>query len=916
MRKLVVSKETFAVLLAALSFFYSFAVPADETLRLVLSAGALLDQSPAFYDSRIFAGANDGSPPFDIAHIGRAFVFGRTIIYAPEGLAALDVVTEPTDEKSGIATGFVGPSFRGFSLKDELSESAKRYLGAGVFTYNYEIRTIKQKAVYAFALSDKTKPAWPKPGDDLQEIRAVRLHDARGSEQLVVARNVGDLKDRLGLVDHVLARNVKPTAFIELGGNHGDNGIIPKEKIDALLRRKPAAVFLGSGEMASLLMPDSHISLLNGIYPFADKFHQSVHINESQVDFWSATFDEKLWPLYQRLGKAKSLSEEIVDMTAHTTDSKKALNIVRVFSEDAAMDAAKSVFVDLVLLISKDPYTPLATGETVDLARPLGYAEIAPIIRVSYLDITEVQIFSWSPFTIQRIEIKRHPITDDGPKARDVAERASPVAGPSLPDLSVLYQAKERKWRAQDFERVLGGIILGSTSADVAFFEKMSITTPISGDIPFDVAKRLLSLPGNVVAISLSGKLLKSLLKNKIFNRDLVAYGVDAKSATIGGRAINTSEKYSLALSESALLKIFGIAVRGGLGEEYAIRAPFIEPIYGNITDLYFIAGPKMVSTNDATEEVDGALKKVSSAISVSEMVRTFLLSNNPEAIRTLIDDASGRPHHVVTLDLTYLDLGLSKNVTNSLYEGYVENKVLPMGRGKVPPWAHVFIFAKTELNYDAPDLITSLTGEIKYMHTNFQEKPEKDKTKLGLKFRLPWERSFFKDSSIVLSPIMENLYETKLAPHFFSNHEKLPIRTQRTESLLGFNVDFTKLGFNMDFGGAMVVDYTRTNTVNALDFGPALNFFSKWSLVGPLELSSKITSYYLFPLPNNSASKKLAFGVEGTVWLRLMRFYDFSVSAMSDFLIVTLQETPKDFAVSSIFGLTISYGRLFRLFG
>ena len=84
----------------------------------------------------------------------------------------------------------------------------------------------------------------------------------------------------------------------------------------------------------------------------------------------------------------------------------------------------------------------------------------------------------------------------------------------------------------------------------------------------------------------------------------------------------------------------------------------------------------------------------------------------------------------------------------------------------------------------------------------------------------------------------------------FFQTMINCPSVRKRLIRFLVVHFDFTKAGFNLDVGGVMVADFTRKNVQDALDFGPGLNFFSKWSLFGPLELSSDITAYYLFPLP------------------------------------------------------------------
>lgn len=227
-------------------------------------------------------------------------------------------------------------------------------------------------------------------------------------------------------------------------------------------------------------------------------------------------------------------------------------------------------------------------------------------------------------------------------------------------------------------------------------------------------------------------------------------------------------------------------------------------------------------------------------------------------------------------------------------------------------------------LTYNTPSVETNLLGNLKFIQTDVDKKANKDKLKLELNFRLPWENSLFKDSSVIVSPVLLNTYETKIGPLKFlskntdADWEKLRAlpRTKQLENLLGLEMNFTNLGFKFQTGPILVTDFNRATTKDAMDIGPGLNFFGKWPLFGPLELSSEINSYYLFPVAESSAKDKIALKVEGTAWLRVAHFYDFSVSIMDDFFFASLQHKSKDIAISNIIGLTVCYGRLFRIFG
>lgn len=925
-------KPVFVVSMLGILALGSFAL-AEESFRLVVSAGTLSDGDSyqPFYGSRIFVG--EEKAPILIKQANTiAFSSEHAVFYSADPITPTDITAATEAIDKGTVQGVVGHSYRGQVLRGSLPDDVRRYLGAASATVNFEKRIINGKKIIAFSNDAKAKAIiWPNAGDQLRTTPAVIIGDSSGSfETLVVARLVGDLANKLGLVDELMKQAPMKSGLIDLGTNHGDTSGIRESDVIALANRAPMAVFSGTFELGSLMSKNDSLAVLPNVYPFGEHFRRSVPLSRAnhgtgKINFWSLSGKENLWPLFAHLGKRVDVEHAIALMKEESVDPNRSLNIVRVFSEDTAREAAKSVYVDLVLLLAKDAYAALPSRETIELKQAVtdAYEQVAPIVSISYLDVSEVTIVGPTLGHIQRVEVVRHPVRDDGPIAKDITVMSKMSDLKGLPDLNALYGKNDRHWQKRDLESVFGGIVLNQSRADIAIFESLPWTTPINGPIPFEMARYLMSPHGNMSVITTTGKQIKRIAKligSKALSQQLTIYGIDTKANLIGERAINDNEKFNIALTETALLELFGLSLMGGLGEEYAIRAPFIESIYGDVNQLFFVSGPKVISVSDTTKEIRNALSDARVGEPFSHILLTFFVGSNDQEIKRFIDMPQGRPHHVITLDISYLDIGISKNVANSNYEKSLKSSPsFPISRGKIPLNAHLFLFAKLALNYDAPSLITTLSGDIKYMQYDVDKKPEKDKTKVGLMFRLPWERSLFRESDVVVAPLFKNVYETKLVPNFYSNPPLAEIkdpRTKRFESLLGFNFNFTKLGFNVDAGGLMATDFNQQKVDNALDFGPGVNFFGKWALFGPVELSSDITSYYLFPLPKNEATNKIALSVEGTVWLRLARFHDLSVALISDFLVATLQETPSKVSLSSIFGLTISYGHLFRLFG
>ncbi len=891
-----------------------------EGLRLIVSAGALAEQNPysAFYQSRIFK--SEVAAPFVITNADAiAFATDDAIFYASAPVLPADIISAAAADKfTSMSKIMVGHSYRGLLLTGAANENIRSHLGADSIATKVVKTKVGNTEILAVSMIFGTDVVWPKRAEELRPIPAVVISD-KNSSYALLARSVGSLAQRLGVVDNLLAHKAANTGWLDLGTSAA-SATITSASVKAALARPLLAELVGSLELATLITDKDRLASVPMVAPLGDSFKRVVRIGTDNINLWSVTHGEAVWDLYGRIGKSVDLVDAIKLMKQEADAASKEefagrnLNVVRVYSEQAAMLAANSVYVDLVLLLASDPYAQLPTREVIELrhAETDAYEQIAPIVHIDYLDASELRLYQKGTQKIQRIEVTRHGFTNQAPRAKDAPIFSIDLTG-------TVSQGADNRWTKGELEKILGGIMLKEAKADVAVFPALPNMTIIDSPIPTVLAKQLMEQHGNIVVVTISGRQVKRVAKligANHLNRKHIMYGIDQRSLTQGTRSVNDKERYDVALSEEALLDIFWISRLGGLSEDYALRAPFVSAIYADSKQLFYIGGQKTVPITDTADELERAVREIKAGISFERMLDSGLAHITPAEARNFIASAKGKPHHAITLDIAYLDLGISKNVVNHNYEK--ASGTFPTSRGGIPPYAHVFIYNKTALNYETPVLNTTFFSDIKYMHTNFEEKPERDKTKLGLKFRLPWEHSYFKDESVVVSPIFTNVYETKLTPSFWvdnANIRKKP-RPRRIDSLLGVNVDFTKLGFNFDIGAAMATDFNRYSVTDALDFGPGLNFLSRWRLFGPFELSSDIQAVYLFPLPNSRALNKVALAIDGTVWLRVARFYDFGVDAMSDFLVATVQDSPNKLILSSIFGLTISYGRFFRLMG
>lgn len=903
---------------------------ASSEYRLVVSASALaeFETYAPFFQSRIFF--SDPSLLTITNANPSAFATENVLFFSPEGVEAKEIVSAHDEKTKGTFTGILGSSYRGVVISGELSEHVKRDLGADSTRFAYETRRVNNKTIFAFSRDGDGPVIWPNKIEELLPTPAVIIKDNKTNAAAVVfGRLIGDVSHRLGLIDKILRSKEIRTDFIELGTNHDVLRPLSDEYAAALAKRRPSVVMAGTFEMESMVSKNEKLKNLPMVYPFGNRFHvpaaRAGQKNE-QVHFWSVTGNEKLWPRYGSLGERVQISGAIEAMKTAFADPNQALNVVRVFSDDAAREMARSPYVDLVLLLAKDPFDQLASRELIEIKQSTSDSvePVSPIVKVSYLDVTEVLIKGKTLNNVQSVEVRRHSINDTVERATDIINVKLVQNEKGLQALSSVVSGANQ-WTAPTLQKTLGAIMLKEGKADVAIVEALRPMTPIEGPVPRDMAISLLSPEGAMATITTTGKQLKKIVQaiNKSEGgRRYFIFGIDDRGGKIGQRTTNDNERFTVALSESALFDLFGFSRLGGLNEEYSIRAPFVESIYGDITGLYFVGGPKVMAISDTVSGIEDAVNDIRARELLRTVVARSLLSLDNEMIQYAIAYPQGKPHPVLTFDISYFDFGFSKNFANSLYREQLKLKQFPNSRSKVEPFVHLFIFAKTALNYDAPKINLALTGEVKFMQTDVDKKPEKDKTKIGITARLPWEKDLMKDYTVVVSPLIKSLYETKLVPSFWSTpkddkgKELVLQRPRLLNTLLGVNLNFTKLGFNADIGGVLSTDFNRVRPIDAFDVGPGMNFFSKWPLFGPLELSSDIQACYLFALPGNTASNKLALFVEGTVWLRVARFHNFSVSVLSDFMIASLQQDPGSISMSSIFGITLSYGRLFRLFG
>lgn len=350
----------------------AFAAP--DPIRLVISAGALSDKRPfeAFYNSRIFKGEKASIFYISDASSVRAFrAPDGTIFCSDETISSEQIVKANSEIILTEKKALIGQSYLGFldgdlTNNDELSNIA-RYLRAGQKTVGVEVRMLDGHRITALnPWGEQKKLLWPKDPKSLVAIPAVKIASAN-SEFVMVARAVGSWENKMGLVDELLKKNGPSTSYIDLGTSKGGGKSLNLAIVSEVAKRKPVVVFAGTYEIGALLLNPSQKSLLPFVFPFVPyaQYSKENEQSKAQVDYWSLAYKENIWRLYDSLGKVQKLDDALLTM-GEEKNKERPLNIVRVFSEEAALAAAQSAFVDLVLMVVNNTRAQLPSQEVLN----------------------------------------------------------------------------------------------------------------------------------------------------------------------------------------------------------------------------------------------------------------------------------------------------------------------------------------------------------------------------------------------------------------------------------------------------------------------------------------------------------------------------------------------------------------------
>lgn len=888
-------------------FVFSLLVHAEPVpdFRLVVTGGlqGIHSGYEAFYASLLFR-LGESSPVRIKSAQFEAYAARDTIYFSDQPLDLKQLISaRPKTTHSFLALNtaelFCFTRIQN-NLTDFKENTLARKLGGLPLQSRYESLMYNSKTVYAVDVSLEQKGVyWPKSVEEIQKVNAVLATNAENQEYYFFPRDFRSTRRTFQLVDRLLDNTTSPARFVDLGNaltNNDHEDLHAAIEMSQLLHaRNPAALALGRFDLNVLSqIPNKtpYIGALTG--ENAPPVSRGVQIGQNEIRFLALGDISNIASgfLSDNL-KALTLQQSIQTVNSKENDLVIGLSENR----NSAAKAIESSILDLVLGLSflKGGSLPATDDINLENNEKIGIQTVAPLVRISPADVTEVSIWLKAPGQIKRVLIKRYPIVGQ------VSTQNSFYA-------AVLPQ---KNWKETDFESLLSNVLLNAyPSAEIVILEKRLAITPIDSSLSMPLAENLVAMPGRAIEINLGGFYLKQILKaikNNQFDLEVVL------TNTLQ-REISEAESYKLVVSEKVLAAISDFISRESLFATSSNPSSSLQiALSESNKDAYKFLAELRKRENKSSNSLDHRYQLLQSAPSIAELVRQGVLQKTPLDIRP--------ERSVLIFDISDLDLGLKFNTNNdTLFNWQSEAE----GNSKASfdesrffdtRYLNLLLYAKTGLYYLMPKLETGLVGSIKYYQPNEDNaaarlpkeiqkiRPGKDSVKLEAEVRVPVQ--------FYVSPLARLTYETQLWPNILFTGlppQYWPRRVHDMRLFLGVSRK-PRLGYELFRVGALLgYDFSRDTSNQSFGAGFELGVAYRydWKYFG-----FKIESNFrkLFPIVTNPD-----LGRMGIVWLTDAKIEvpivaGFSVSAMTNLTVGERMDRPWTYGVGVVCGLALSYG-------
>ncbi|MES2504938.1 MAG: hypothetical protein V4534_08690 [Myxococcota bacterium] len=898
-------------------FLVNLAVAANASLlpnpppdfRLVVTGGlnGYHTGQEQFYDSPLFRlGSNCPFTITDAAY--ETYASGDTLYFSSDPIDLKKLIEPASHVSSPFFLGLDASQFFGIKRAaghfiDFDTGTLNRELGGVVKKTHYQVRKVGAALVYAIDFSLNQKGVyWPRDLGEIRKIWGALGKNSSGEEYYFFPRDFRSTQKTFELVDNLLERDGPNARYVDLGNaltrSDFENIDMANEMHELLQARDPAVLAMGRYDLSALSeIPtnNAYIAALRG--KGAPPVSRRVAIGKTEVrflalgdisDFASGFLDPELKPLTTR--------SSIEGIKFNQEDLVIALSENRL----STFKAIEYPILDMVLSLSwlRGGSLPARDDIVLEGNEREGVRSVAPLVRISSSDVTEISVWKSAPGHIKRVLIERHAI----------------VGGLSHtePTTNTLVLPR-KKWTDQDYDSMLSNILLNVyPNSEIVIMEKRISKTPIDAALTARLAESLIAPTGRAIEIKLGGTYVNQVLKAIKKNR----FDLDVVVTNTLQRGVNESETYKLVVTEKVLAALSDFIAR--------------ESIFAGSSNPALSVQTALSESNKDAMKFLTELRKREDRSSASLDDRYNLLQSSPtmvQLVRAAIYEnktLEARPHrNVLVFDVSDLDFGFKFNATNSNLAAWQKdaktNTKLAFDESRFwdKNYRNFLLYTKIGLYYVMPKLELGLIGSVKYYHPDQQKdnaiaqtadeigaiRPQKDSVKMELEALLP--------TKVFISPLGRLTYETQIWPNALLTDlepKYWPKRVHDVRLFLGVTPK-PRLGYELFRVGALIgYDFSQDSTKQSLGFGFELGGAYKydWRYFS-FRVDSNLRK--LFPIVNNPAPLRM-----GVVWLTDAKIEipivaGFSASALTGITIGERMDTPWSYGVGAMFGMALSYG-------
>lgn len=879
--------------------------------RLVVTGGlhGIHAGHEAFYNSPLFRLGKDSPLQIKDAQF-EAFGAGETVYFSSSKIDLDKLIQAIPNGLKKQFTGVMASQLFGIKMTSEQfadfsDDPVRRELGAVSHQLNYETVIVGKSLVYAIDMSlDQKGVYWASKLDEIKKVNSIYGTGSNSEQYFFFPRDFRSTKRTFELVDQLLKKeNNGPARYVDLGntltGNEHENLDDAIEMSSLLQSRKPAALALGRYDLnvvSQLPEQSAYIAALEGINAPAGS--RRVKIGNSEIRFLA-------------LGDISDLASSFLGSDLKPLSTRQSIERVKFNHDDlviglsenrdSAAQAIEYPLLDLVLSLSDVRGGSLPSIDDINLSgnELSGVRTVAPLVRVSSSDVTEVSVWLSGPGQIKRISIRRHPIVGNASKQDTFYEAA----------------LEKKNWNESDFEKILSNVLLNAyPKSELVIIEKRISPTPIDSTLPMPLAEALIAPMGRSIEINLGGYYLNQILKAIKKNQ----FDIPVVVTNTLEREILPIESYRLVVSEKVLAAISDFIARESLFASSSNPSSSLQvALQESNKEAYKLLAELRKRENKSSDSADNIRTLLRSSPSLTELVRAGILEKSP---------LNQRPDRsILIFEISDLDVGLKMNAVNdtltSWQSGGKGDSKLAFDENRFwdPKYINLLLNAKVRLDYIMPRVETGLVTSIKYYQPNEDKpnaktlkevneaRPGKDSVKLEGELRLP--------VPFYVSPLFRLTYETQIWPNSWFTaipEQYWPRKVHDMRLFLGVSKK-PKLSYELFRVGALLgYDFSRHNANQSFGAGFELGgaYRYNWRYFG-----FKIDSAFrkLFPIVDNPDAGRM-----GVVWLTDLSVSvpivaGFSVSAMSSLNIGERMDTPWTYGMGAMFGMALSYGNQFK---